>query len=280
MSYFRCLFLLLLLILPIQARAEARDYWERALTWPATPQRIVSLSPASTEMLYAIGADKQLVGVTHDCNYPVQVQNKPRLGRFGQIQLERILKQKPDLILVTADMGQALEPLRRLNVPVVAFKTPDVAAIEANLLQLGQMTGKASQARQVVQQMQQGRKALRRPESPPSVVYLVWDQPLMAASRSSFIGNVLQLSGATTPVQAAAPFVHYTQEALLKADPDVLVVPASLAAKLQLDRAPYERLKAVRNKAILAIDDDLISRPGPRVNQAIAQIANYLAQLK
>lgn len=280
MSYFRNLILFFLLIWPSAVWAGAQDYWDRSLTWSGVPQRIVSLSPATTEMLYAIGAEKQLVGVTHDCNYPLAAQHKPLLGRFGHIQLERILKQKPDLILVTADMGQALEPLRRLNVPVVALKTPDVAAIESNLLQLGRMLGKTAQAQKVVQKMQQERKALKRPSKPFSVIYLVWDQPLMAASEASFIDNVLQLSGAVTPVQATAPFIHYTQEALLKADPDVLVVPASLAAKLQFKRAPYDRLKAVKNQAILAIEDDLISRPGPRVNQAIAQIANYLAQQK
>jgi len=279
-NYFRFFCLILCLVGLSQPLQAAEDYWGRSLTWPAVPQRILSLSPATTEMLYALGAEAQLVGVTHDCNYPPQASSKNQVGRFGQIRLETILKLKPDLILVTSDMGQALEPLRRLSVPVLAFKTPDVEAIQQNLLHLGRVTGKHAQAQQVVSQMQQSLKGLKPPTKALSVVYLVWDEPLMTASNHSFIGHILRLGGGQNPVQAQAPFVHYAQEALLKADPDVLILPSSLAAKIQLNRPPYDRLKAVKQKRILTIEDDLISRPGPRVIQAIQQIHTYLSSLK
>ncbi len=272
-----CLFLLL--TSPVTA---AQDYFKRNLKIPAKAQRILSLSPATTEMLFAIGAEKKLIGVTHDCNYPVAATQKPRVGRFGQIQLEAIIKLKPDLILVTADMGQVLEALKRLNTPVLAFKTPNLQAIEQNLIELGQVTDQQTRAKQAATQFHQRLQALQKDKIKAArVVYMVWDQPLIVANPNSFIGNALQLSGAQNVVNSGqAPFIHYSLESLLKANPQVLIVPKSLAGKLKLNQSPYNRLQAVKYKHVLTIDDDLISRPGPRVIQAMEQIHRYLKGLK
>lgn len=271
------LILALILVLPSWA---AEDYFKRALKLPVPPQRILSLSPATTEMLYAVGAEKQLVGVTDDCNYPSAAASKTKVGKFGQVQLEKILKLKPDLILVTADMGQALQPLQRLKIPVMALKTPNVQAIQSNLLELGRLTGHLPKAQGVVSGMQTKLKALSKLPV-RSVFYLVWDQPLVTATPSSFIGNVLQLSGAKNVVSTGkAPFINYSLEALLKANPQVLILPKSVAGRLQLERAPYNRLQAVKAKRIFTIEDDLISRPGPRVIQAIEKIHGYLKAFK
>lgn len=274
-----CLVSLLLWSQPAQA---LKDHWGRSLKI-ANPQRIISLSPATTEMLYAIGAQSRLVGVTEDCDYPSTAQQKIRLGKFGQVPLERILKLKPDLILVTADMGKVLQPLKQLPVPVVALQTPTVAAIEQHLLALGQLTSHQQQAQQQIQTIKSALKALKTwpQKQRKKVFYLVWDQPLMTSSNSSFIGDVLRLAGAENIVGAQqAPFLHYSLETLLKKNPDVLILPRSVAARVNLERPPYNRLKAWKQKRVLIIEDDLISRPGPRVVQAITQINHYLAKLK
>lgn len=269
--------LALSLRLPAQA---LEDHWGRKLNWPNPPQRILSLSPATTEMLYALQAQAQVVGVTHDCNYPAAARHKPQVGRFGQIQVEKILKLKPDLILVTADMGQVLEPLRNLPVPVLALKTPDVSSIQANFVTLGKVTGHAAQAQEVVHQMERELKAIPTLKKHPSVAYLVWEEPLMVATPNSFIGNVLSLAGGQNVVQPQqAPFIHYSLESLLKANPDVLVLPKSLSGHLNLTRAPFDQLQAVQHQHLLYIEDDLINRPGPRVLQALQKINHYLRTL-
>lgn len=279
---FRLIFSLCLFVLFASPVSAAQDYFKRNLKIPAKAQRILSLSPATTEMLFAIGAEKKLIGVTHDCNYPAAATKKIRVGRFGQIQLEAIIKLKPDLILVTADMGQALQALKRINTPVLAFQTPNLQAIEQNLNQLGQLTSQQTQAKQAVAQFHQRLQALQKDKIKTTrVIYLVWDQPLIVANPHSFIGNALHLSGAQNVVNAGqAPFVHYSLESLLKANPQVLIVPKSIRSKLKLNQAPYNRLQAVKANRILTIEDDLISRPGPRVIQAVEQIHRYLKGLK
>ncbi|HEY9844129.1 MAG TPA: ABC transporter substrate-binding protein, partial [Candidatus Obscuribacterales bacterium] len=190
-------------------------------------------------------------------------------------------KLKPDLIVATADMGQALEPLRRLAIPVIAFKTPNVAAIENNLLELGKLTGHLPTAQKQVDGLKARLTHVQANKlKAPSVFYLVWDQPLVTATPGSFIGNVLTLSGAKNVVAAGkAPFINYSLESLLKANPDVLILPKSVAGRLKLDKPPFSRLKASQAKHIMTIEDDLISRPGPRVIQAIEKINAYLRGL-
>lgn len=269
----------LLLSLPVQA---AEDHFKRSLKFPGVPQRVVSLSPATTEMLYAVGADKQIVGVTGDCNYPAAAAAKSKVGKFGQIQLEALIRLKPDLIVATADMGQALEPLRRLNIPVLAFKTPNVTAIQNNLNELGRITAHATTAQKASASLSARLSKIKQDKIPArSVLYLVWDQPLVTATPSSFIGDVLNVSGGRNVVAAGqAPFINYSLEALLKANPEVLLLPKSVVSRLKLDKPPYNRLRAVQNKRVFSIEDDLISRPGPRVIQAIERIHNYLKGLR
>ena len=111
----------------------------------------------------------------------------------------------------------------------------------------------------------------------PGVFYLVWDQPLIAAGSASFIGDVLRLSGARNLVpDATQPFPHVSLEYLLKSDPEVLILPESLASRIQLNRSPFNRLQAVQGHRVLRLPDDLISRPAPRILQAMSQIIDFL----
>lgn len=251
-----------------------QDYWQRKAL-PKHPQRIVSLSPATTEMLYALGAEARLVAVTQDCNYPSAALKKPKVGRFGNILLEKILQQRPDLIVVTADMGSRLEPLKALSVPVLALETRHVQDIMNNARLLGKLTQTEQRATALTQQWQ-GRlpKGVKKH---PRAFYMVWHDPLMAASRQSFIGDLMERSGARNVVSnAKAPFLRYRQESLLKANPELLILPKSLAKQLKLEQGIYAHLAAVKHKRVLVLEDDLISRPGPRSFDALQQIHQYI----
>ncbi len=263
-------------LLPAQS---LEDFWQRPLKIQQ-PQRIISLSPATTEMIYAIGAESALVGVTHDCNYPKAAQSKTRVGKFGEVNLEKILKLKPDLILATSEMKQVLSPLKRLKIPVLALNMPNTEAIEQQLLILGQLTQKSTQAKARVQQMQTAQKQLKQwpAAQAPRVFYLVWDRPLMSASQSSFIGSLIQKSGGKNIVQSKTPFLHYSLESLLKHNPQVLVIPQSVSKRVDLNKAPFNQLQAVKQNKVLIINDDLISRPGPRVTEAMHLMNQFFEQ--
>jgi iron complex transport system substrate-binding protein len=264
---------------PVEARPVS-DLFGRSLNWPQTPKRIISLSPATTEMAFAVGAGTQVVGVTQDCNYPPQARNKKQVGRFGAVQLEALVKLQPDLILVTADMKKVLTPLQRLKVPVLGFSTSGVAQIGNNLKLLGAVTGHLQAGQTAAENMQKRLKQIQKripKDIHPSVFYLLWDQPLISAGPQSFIGDVLRLAGAHNSVPSVqAPFPHISLEHLIKADPEVMILPETVAGRVQLQRMPFNRLQAVKKGRILKINDDLISRPAPRVLDALEQIVNFL----
>jgi iron complex transport system substrate-binding protein len=110
---------------------------------------------------------------------------------------------------------------------------------------------------------------------------LLWDQPLISAGPQSFIGDVLQLAGARNVVpQLQAPFPHISLEHLLKTNPDVLILPETVANRVKLNRSPFDQLQAVKQKRILLINDDLISRPAPRVLDALEKIVKFLYPAK
>ena len=255
---------------PVQA---ASDFLKR-MPVPAKPQRILSLSPASTEILFALQADAKLVAVTDDCNYPAAAKKKPSVGRFGNILLEKIAKTRPDLIVTTADMQSRLEPLKALSIPVLALQTRHLQDLMDNTQMLGQLTQSTPRANTLVKQWKTHIPILH--SRPPSTFYMVWHDPLMAASTQSFIGDLIVKGGGKNVVTASAPFLRYRLESLLKADPQLLILPKSLARQLDLNRAPYARLKAVKQKHVLVIEDDIISRPGPRSLEALRQIHTYI----
>lgn len=273
------LLLLCLLCLCWALPAQAlEDHFQRTLTFPKRPLRIVSLSPANTELLYALGLEKQIVAVTSDCNYPPQATSKPQLGPFGTLPLEKILKLKPDLLVGTHEMGKALLPLKRLSIPLLTVASPSVEAIGDNLLVLGQATGRLKAAQVLRAGFFKRLKALSVPPSHTGF-YLLWHQPLITASSHSFVGDVLRYSGVRNVVQSRNLFPHYKAETLLRQNPSVIIVPESIYPKIQWQRPPYERLYAVQNQRLIQMNDDLISRPSLRILEAIVDLKHKLAQL-
>lgn len=259
------------------ALAQPQDFFKRKLSIPSHPQRIISLSPATTEMLYAIHAEHVLVGVTNDCNFPLNAKNKTQTGRFGHIQLEKVLKLKPDLLLATVNMGPSLAPLKKLNIPILALHTPDVSHIIKNLTLLGRITGLPSiKVTTSMQERLTHFKRLRHEKVSPSAFYLLWDKPLITAGSTSFVGDVLKFAGVKNIVtESAKPFPHYSLEKLIKSNPDILIIPKTVSSRINLKKAPFNRLKSVKTNRVLIIDDDIISRPAPRVIQAIQKISNF-----
>jgi iron complex transport system substrate-binding protein len=251
----------------------ATDMWKR-MPLPSKPQRVLSLSPATTEMLFALQAESKVVAVTDDCNYPAAAKKKPSVGRFGNILLEKIAKTRPDLIVTTADMQSRLTPLKALSIPVLALQTRHLQDLMDNTELLGKLTQHTPRAKQLIHQWKTNLPAPLA--HPPTSFYMVWHDPLMAASDQSFIGDLILKGGGKNVVHASAPFLRYRLESLLKADPQLLILPKSLARQLDLSRPPYSRLKAVKQKHVLVMEDDIISRPGPRSFDALRQIHGYI----
>ena len=212
------------------------DNLGRTVTVPINVQRIVSLTPANTETLFAIGAGDRVVGVTKFANYPPEVADVSRVGGFASksINMETVLGLQPDIVLTEGDMHlPLLRQFDHLGVPAIALDATSVDDVRMNVLLIGNVTGQNEEAKQVVDQMTHVTDAIATlladlPDSDRRrVCYLAWDRPLMAAGQSSFIGQMIVQSHANNIFDdTLQPFPQVSEETLIRRDPDVILVPA------------------------------------------------------
>ncbi len=262
----------------------------RSVTLKALPQRIVSLSPAITELLFAVGAGNQVVGVTTFCNYPPEATSREKIGGYSAktISIEKIVGLKPDLVVAEssmhADVIKALEPLA---ITVLAVKGASLGDVYANLELLGRLTGHSDTATTVVANMKATIKSVTDKvatipqDKRVSVFWEIWDEPLMSAGPSSFPGQILELAGGKNifaDVNKDYPTV--SAEDILKRNPAVIMGPDTHADKLTtslITRRPgWESVDAAKKGRIYLINGDTSSRPGPRLALALQDIAKAL----
>ncbi len=253
------------------------------------PTRIVSLSPAITEILFAIGASEQVAGVTRFCDVPAAARKKPDIGGMVHktVNIEKVLSLQPDLLLGLASSQQeTLAEFQKFGIhahPVLLMSIDDTLRV---ILEIGDMTGNKKQAVEVVRNIQETFARLdavlvKHAANAPKVFYQVWDDPLMSASEKSFLGQLLSRAGALNifaELEAEYPLVN--REQILAANPDVIMAPDHHNKPIDLQHFvanPLMRnIAAVRSKRVYVMDGTLISRPGPRIAEALGSIIKVL----
>ena len=264
----------------------AVDRLKRTVCFTAIPQRIVSLSPSTTELLFAIGAGHQLVGATEHCNYPPAAAKLTRVGggTLQGISRETILSLSPDLILCKWDSHQPLiEPFERFKVPIMAVCPDTLAELYEEATLLGQVTGHVSEASELVENMKRRVVALTSwVDSVPMdqrlrAFYEVWDEPLMTAGPKSFIGEMLEMGGMKNIFfDATVRYPRISDEVVLDRDPEVILAPSTHRSQVSLEilakRQGWARIAAIRERQVFLIDGDRVSRCGPRMLDALEEM--------
>ncbi len=274
--------LCLLLGFPAQAAAiRLVDDAGQTLELARPPQRIISLTPHLTELLFAVGAGPQLAGVDSASDYPEAARTLPRVGDYSRIHFERILALKPDLVIVWVGGNRAadIHGLKKMGLPVLhtqATRLDDVARL---LRLIGQASGHAAAGEAAARAYSSRLAALqvRVTQKPPlSVFYQVWDRPLMTVGGTHWINDALALCGARnvfSDLRAASPVV--SREAVLRRAPE-LIVGGSDAPDLRRPWQRFASLPAVKNDAFVQVDADLLHRPTPRLIEGVAELCAAL----
>lgn len=266
------------------------DTLGRQVALDKPPARIVSLAPSITEILFAIGAGPQVVGVTKFCTFPPEADALPEIGGFStkSISLEAIVGLEPDLVVAgTASQQPVVEQLEQLAVPVVVLAPKSFEEVYANIVQAGYLTGHVEQATAVVDGMRArvnavtARAAAIPAEARPTVYWEVYDDPLTTAGPETFIGQLIELAGATNSfADAGEDYPQVSAEAVFARDPQVIMGPDSQGLKLTPDviaqRPGWADVRAVRDGRIYLLDGDIVSRPGPRLADALEALAAAL----
>lgn len=254
----------------------------QTLEFSRPPQRIISLTPHLTELLFAVGAGAQVVGADSASDYPQAARALPRIGDYSRVNFERVLALKPDLVVVWVGGNRAadIHGLQKMGLPVLhtqARRLDDVARL---LRLLGQASGHARQGEAAARDFSARLAALqpRAVAHPPiSVFYQVWDRPLMTVGGSHWISDALALCGAHNvfaDLRGAAPVV--SREAVLQRAP-ALIISGSDAPELRSQWQSFARLPAVKKQAFVRVDADLLHRPTPRLIGGVAELCAAVA---
>ncbi|MDR1231703.1 MAG: cobalamin-binding protein [Spirochaetaceae bacterium] len=263
------------------------DVSGRVVTLPDYPRRIVSLSPSVTEILFAVGAGSQVAGVTEYCNYPPETAQKTKIGGFSgaTVSVEQIALLKADLVIVSQDMHFKVIPLlERLSLPVFAVEPRSFADIYQTITDLGKLTGHETEAAAVNNGMKeklQTAARLRQGRQPVTVFWEVYSNPLMTTGGQTVISEAISLAGGRNifdDVTSSWPQVSVEQ--VLARRPDWILAPNEQAGNFDaatLARRPgWQTLPAVRQNHVALITADLINRYGPRLADAVLEIARVL----
>ncbi|MFO7765896.1 MAG: cobalamin-binding protein [Pelovirga sp.] len=282
MHFFLTIFLFIFFISPLSA-ATFTDAVGREVVLDEPPRRIISLVPSVTEILFALGAEEQLVAVTDACTYPEAATSLPNVGQYADPSLEQILLQRPDLVFAAADMNRPdqVKRLESLNIPVFVVYPNTVRETLDTILAIGQVTGHTDAAEDLVDDFSERLRHIEQQlQHRPRVTALVCVmlQPLVVAGPDTIVGDILRYAGAVNPVPASNNnYPTWNMEALLHTDPEVIIVsahPGQPAPAAVFDQWP--QLQAVREQRIIETVADWIHRPGPRMILGIEALAKAL----
>ena len=254
-------------------------------TLDSVPQRIVSLSPAATEILFAIGAGPQVVATDNWSTYPPEAPTTDLSGFDPNV--EAITAYEPDLVVIVNDTNDLVAGLTALGIPVVVSAAPfDISGGYGEVAALGAVTGHVTEASEVIETMRADMAAaLAKAPDVGIRVYHELDSTYYSASSSSFIGAVYAALGAVNIADEADTegygYPQLTEEYVIEADPQLIVITDQTAytAEDVAARAGWESVSGVRNGNILVVNADIASRWGPRLPRFVAAIAEALAAI-
>lgn len=283
---FACVAALLCGATQANAAVSVVDDTGRTVTLQQPARRIVSLAPHTTEMLFAAGAGPYVVGVTEFSDYPPEAKKLPSVGSGVSLDLERTLQLKPDLIVGwnNGNAGAQIAKFESLGIPLFKSEPHDFAAIASSLERLAHLAGTDSTGIAAAKDFRVKWKQLEssygnRPKL--RVFYQIWRNPLMTLNDAATPSAVLQLCGAENifgGLPQIAPTVSV--EAVLKADPDVLVASMGENDDPLAQWKRFPKMKAVERSDLLLVDGNLLNRSGPRILDGAEIICKQLDALR
>jgi iron complex transport system substrate-binding protein len=283
------LLILVLLAPPVSASPSSGtitivDDHGTTLTLHHIPRRIIAMAPSCTEILFALGLGSRVVAASIDSNYPAAAQRLPVVVDYYTANLERIEALKPDLLVAASFNSPAIiARLRSLGLPVLVTDPSTVAGILHDITLVGTATGVPGKAATVVAALQQRievvEKTVRRAATHPRVFYEI-DTSYYTAGRGSFVDSLISMAGGTNitgGIHNAYPQV--SAETIIAGDPEVIFLgdgPAGVTVASVLARPGWNAVSAVQQRRVYLFNDDLVSRPGPRIVLGLETLAHLI----
>lgn len=261
----------------------------RTVNIPQQPERIVSLAPSNTEILYALELGDKVVGVTEYCDYPPEAKEKEKIGSYVRINIEKVVALEPDLVLGVGKDEPIVKELENLGLTVVILEAQTIDDVLENIKLVGRITGQVEIAQELMANMEQRIKATTKKTENltdaqrPRVYYEISPDPLMAAGPGTWHHNLIELAGGVNiAADAKTKYPVYSLELLLERNPEVIIMSTRMGTQEfqtveQLKaREGWQTIDAVRNDRVYMIERDIIARSGPRLVDALEQMAKFI----
>ena len=267
------------------------DDFGRNVTLEKIPERIISLSPTNTEILFAIGAGDKVVGVTEYCNYPEEAKEREKVGGVSTVSMEKVVSLEPDLVLGDELNGkETFERLEELNVTVVGLNPVNVSGILDDIMLVGRIMGEETNASALVANMTQRIEEIKNKTGDvkrPKVAHITWHDPIWVTGSGTVQDEVIEIAGGENVFSDLKDWDTVSLEKFIDRNPDVIIVPSGTGMDIANKNIVYDyiinepRLKgvnAVKNNRVYVIDTDIVCRGGPRIVDAIEAVYGYLSE--
>jgi iron complex transport system substrate-binding protein len=268
----------------VQSSGATSHIQQNAVAEVATvpARRIVSLAPGITELIYAVGAEPFLVATVEYSDYPAEAKKIPRVGDAFRIDMEKLLALKPDLVLAwgSGTAATTIEQIKSLGVRVESLDVKHISEVSESLIKIGQMTGlqrNGIQAADIFDREMSALRGLYQDRSPIDVFVEVNARPLYTVNGQHILSEVLTLCGGRNvfaDLNQLAPIVG--TEAVLKANPDVILSADDKLEQLQQDWQQWPQIKAVKKRHLYVVSPDTTTRATPRLLQGAKEVCQAL----
>jgi iron complex transport system substrate-binding protein len=245
-----------------------------------TPQRIISLAPSNTEILFALGLGDKVVGVTDYCDYPPEALNKTKVGGYINPDIEKIVALNPDLILVAYGTPMdVIDTMVGLGLTVYGIKTTDLDDLLNDIRRVGEITDKEVEAQALTSEMASRVQAVTNQteelEQRPRVFYIVWHDPLWTAGSGTFIDELIEKAGGVNICQNITGYSTVSIEEVIARDPEIIIT-SELSYDWAINSTDLAGTNASQSGRIYTCDDNLVQRPGPRLVEGLEWFAHFI----
>ena len=274
--------------MPFMAHITPRTFVDdlgRKLFLAKAPTRVISLAPSITEILYAIGLNDEIVGVTEFCDYPPVALQKPKIG-YAQPNIEAIVALQPDLVLAPRAFLRAelLAKLEQLKIPTFVVDPESFEEIPSRIQTVGRILNRSSSADGVASTMRQRIASVRSKMEGIGrvrVLYVLNSQPLITVGPGSYLDQVINVAGgANIAAGTTVPYPHFSMEAVLKEDPEIIIFPIGMAEGIPLSEQQewlrWTSVSAVKQGRLHQIPANVLNRPGPRIVDGLEALARII----
>ena len=258
----------------------------REVTFSFPPQRIVSLAPNITEILFRLGLDEEIVGVSIHCNFPEKAKSKVRVGSYISLDFEKITSLRPDLIIATGagNTRDMVDRLGKLGFHSYVIYPKNFDDILKSILHIGQVVNRDKEAKQITEEMRKRSQRvieLTKDLPRPKVFIQIADAPIVTVGKGSFADDLIRLAGGENIAgKEKEVYPRFGMEEILKRSPEVIVIssmnPKGDYQKILQEWNRWKTIPAVKNGWIHLIDSDLIDRPSPRIIDGLEELARVL----